>query len=174
MMPPELKEISGLALKPDGMLLTHDDTFARIFVIDPRTGIVTKRFSFGDGLKGDFEGITIAGDDIYVIESKGKIYQFKEGANGATVPHTVLDTNLGKECEFEGIVYEPDSAWLVMPCKEPAGKKADDKLHVYRWRLDGPGLYPTDEGGIPALASHCGTRLAGFPDLRHHDRSGDT
>jgi uncharacterized protein YjiK len=138
LMPEALKEISGLALKSDGTLLAHDDNVGRIFVIDPKTGVLLKEFSLGKDVKGDFEGITTAGSDIYLLQSKGKIYQFREGANGATVPYNVSDTQLGHECEFEGIVYEPDSAWLVMPCKNASGKKMKDQLVIYRWRLEGP------------------------------------
>jgi uncharacterized protein YjiK len=137
LMPDQLREISGLALKADGTVLAHDDNVGRIFVIDPRTGVVLKEFSLGKDVKGDFEGITTAGSDIYLLQSKGKIYQFREGANGATVPYNVSDTQLGHECEFEGIVYEPDSAWLVMPCKDASGKKKKDELVIYRWRLEG-------------------------------------
>jgi uncharacterized protein YjiK len=137
LMPEALKEISGLALKSDGTLLAHDDNVGKIFVIDPKTGVVLKAFSLGKDVKGDFEGITTAGSDIYLLQSKGKIYQFREGANGATVPYNVSDTQLGHECEFEGIAYEPDSAWLVMPCKDASGKKMKNQLVIYRWRLQG-------------------------------------
>lgn len=137
LMPVELREISGLTLKADGTLLAHDDNVGKIFIIDPKTGVVLKEFSLGKDVKGDFEAITTAGSDIYLLQSKGKIYQFREGANGATVPYNVFDTKLGHECEFEGVVYEPDSAWLVMPCKNVAGKKNKDELVIYRWRLQG-------------------------------------
>jgi uncharacterized protein YjiK len=134
-MPEELKEISGLALTPDGRLLAHDDEFSRIFEIDPRKGVVIKSFMFGNGLRGDFEGITIAGDNIWVIKSNGKLYSFKEGENGTRVPYASFDTKLGKECEFEGIVYDPDSSWLVLPCKNPRGKGLDDEVVIYRWKI---------------------------------------
>src|SRR5215212_5748517 len=39
-VPPELREISGLALTDDGRVLAHDDEVARVYVIDPRAGIV--------------------------------------------------------------------------------------------------------------------------------------
>lgn len=134
-MPEELKEISGLALTPDGRLLAHDDEISRVYEIDPRKGIIIKSFLFGNGIKGDFEGITIAGDNIWVIKSNGELYTFKEGENGTKVPYTKFDTRLGKECEFEGIAYDPDSALLLMPCKNPRGKGLDDELVIYRWKI---------------------------------------
>lgn len=138
MMPPDLKEISGLALTADGRLLTHDDNVGRIFAIDPRSGIVLNQFTLGRGIEGDFEAITVAGSDIYLLDSNGTLYRFKEGAKDAKVPFTKQDLRLGKECEFESLAYEADSAWLLLPCKRTSKKSLQDKLVIYRWRLQGP------------------------------------
>jgi len=135
MMPPELREISGIALTADGRLLAHGDEVARIYVLNPRTGVVLKRFTVGSGPAGDFEGITVAGSDIYLLSSNGTLYQFQEGANEASVRYSTIDTHLGKECEFEGVAFEPDSAWLLLPCKRVSKKLPRGQLIIYRWRL---------------------------------------
>jgi uncharacterized protein YjiK len=70
-----------------------------------------------------------------MILSNGLIYKFREGANESTVPYTTIDTRLGKECEFEGVVYEPDSGRLVMPCKNVKLKYLDDEMVIYRWKI---------------------------------------
>ena len=145
-MPEELKEISGLALTPDGRLLAHDDEVSRIYQIDPRRGVIIKSFLFGNGLRGDFEGITVAGQDIWVIKSNGKLYRFREAENGQRVPYAEFDTRLGKECEFEGVAYDADSSWLVLPCKNARGKGLDDELVIYRWKIG-----TSDSAGITRL-----------------------
>ncbi|MEO5590141.1 MAG: hypothetical protein ABIS03_11190 [Gemmatimonadaceae bacterium] len=134
-MPAVLREISGLALTPDGRLLTHGDEIARIYEIDPRRGSVVKSFNVGKSVHGDFEGLTVAGSDLYLMMSKGVLLQFKEGADGQRVPFTTHDLKLGKECEFEGVAFEKDSAWLVLPCKEVHVKDLKDDIVLYRWRL---------------------------------------
>ena len=134
-MPQALAEISGLALTPDGRLLAHDDELARVYEIDPRKGVVLKSFMLGKGLKGDFEGITVVGQDLYMTLSNGHLYRFREGANNARVEYTTHDLRLSKECEFEGIAYERDSARLVMPCKNVKMKHLDDELVIYRWKV---------------------------------------
>lgn len=134
-MPAELREISGLALTSDGRLLAHDDELARIVEIDARRGLIKKSFMVGNGIRGDFEAITVAGQDIYLLLSNGVLYQFREGANGAHVPYRTYDLRLGKECEFEGVAYQKDSAWLVLPCKKSHKKHLDDELVIYRWRI---------------------------------------
>jgi uncharacterized protein YjiK len=134
-MPPALQEISGIALTADGRLFAHNDELARVFEIDPKRGVIKKSFMLGKGLNGDFEGITVVGQDLYMTLSNGLIYKFREGENESTVPYTTVDTRLGKECEFEGIVYEPDSARLVLPCKNVKLKNLDDQMVVYRWKI---------------------------------------
>jgi uncharacterized protein YjiK len=134
-MPPELREISGLTLTARGTVLTHDDNIARVYEVDPKTGILLKGFSLEGGLRGDFEAITVAGTDVYLLESKGKFYKFKEGADAAQVPYAVYDTKLGKECEFESLVYEADSTRLVMVCKKIRGKNAPHEILIYRFPM---------------------------------------
>jgi len=133
-LPPELREVSGLALTADGRLLAHDDEQGKVFVIDPRRGVLLKKFTLGDrGLRADFEGIATAQSDIYLLASNGTVYQFQEGADGAAVQYTQLDSRLGRECEFEGVAIDPDSAWILLPCKNVKMKGMRDQLVIYRW-----------------------------------------
>jgi uncharacterized protein YjiK len=131
-MPPELREISGLALTSRGTVLTHDDNVGRVYEIDPKTGILLKGFSLQGGVRGDFEAITIAGSDVYLMRSNGKILKFKEGPDASQVPYSIYDTGLGKECEFESMTYEPDSSRLVLVCKKFLQKQSSKELLIYR------------------------------------------
>jgi uncharacterized protein YjiK len=135
LMPPELNEISGLALTSRGTVLTHDDNVGRVYEIDPKTGILLKSFSLLDNPKGDFEAITIVGSDIYLMASNGKLYKFNEGADGQHVPYTIHDTGLGKQCEFESLTYEADSSRLVMVCKRFLDKNEPHAVLIYRLPL---------------------------------------
>ena len=107
---------------------------------------VAERFDVGRGIHGDFEAITTVGDDIWLLESNGKLYQFKRGKNNEHVKYKKTDTKLGKECEFEGLAYQPDSAWLVMPCKRAQKKSLKGHLLIYRLHLKGP-----EEGKVSEL-----------------------
>ena len=130
-MPYTLREISGLALTTRGTVLTHDDNVGRVSEIDPRTGILKKSFSLAGLQKGDFEAITIAGQDIYLMASNGKLFKFREGDDGEQVPYSIYDTGLGKECEFESLTYEPDSSRLLMACKRILDKNEGKELRIY-------------------------------------------
>ena len=131
-VPPELREISGLALEPNGFVLAHDDEVARIYEIDPKTGIILKRFTLAGLPHGDFEAIAMAGSDIYLLESNGKLYKFKQGPDASEVAYSTYDTRLGHECEFESLVFEADSSRLVLPCKKAKGKDVKHELVIYR------------------------------------------
>lgn len=137
-LPAELKEISGLAVTATGSLLAHNDEQGRVFVIDPKRGVVTKQFMLGKGdLRGDFEAIAVNGAEIFMLVSNGTIYRFREGSDGQSVPYNTIDTKLGRECEFEGLAIDAAEGLLLMPCKNVSKKGPRGQLVIYRWSLRG-------------------------------------
>ena len=136
LLPPELAEISGLALTPDGRLFAHNDETARITELDYRRGTVIKQFFVGKkDLRGDFEGLAYAEDRFFLLSSNGTLYEFREGAEGERVDYTAHDTHLGKECEFEGVAYDSTANALVLACKNVGAKQFKDMLVLYRYSL---------------------------------------
>jgi len=140
-LPQTLNEISGLALTPDGRLFAHPDERGIASEIDYRRGVVVKQFLLGRrGVQADFEGIAIAGDRMFLLSSNGKLYEFKEAANGAQAEFTIHDLELGKECEFEGLGFDQAINSLVLVCKHVGIKELKDHLVLYRWALgENPG-----------------------------------
>jgi uncharacterized protein YjiK len=137
-LPAPLREISGLALTKDGRLLAHGDEIGEIWEIDYRRGILDKHFFLGDkAVKGDFEGITVANDAVFLLSSSGKIYQFHEGANEAHVAYSMVETGLKSACEFEGIAFDPAINSLLLACKHVHDKSVHDAIVIYRWSLAG-------------------------------------
>lgn len=137
-LPQDLAEISGLALTADARLFAHGDEQGRISEIDYRRGVVIKRFMIGkQPVRADFEGITVATDVVFLLTSNGKLYEFREGANGERVPYTVHDTRLGRECEFEGVAFDPAINSLLLACKNVGRKSLREFLVIYRWKLRG-------------------------------------
>jgi uncharacterized protein YjiK len=151
LLPADLAEISGLAITSDGRLFTHNDETARISEIDYRKGTITKHFFVGEkNLHADFEGLAYAHDRFYMLASNGIIYEFPEGAQGERVDCTVHDTQLGKECEFEGIAYDSAANVFVLACKN-VGKKnvKDDELVLYRYTLGAEGEGQATQVAVP-------------------------
>lgn len=138
-LPIELAEVSGIALTADGRLVAHSDEMSRLAIIDYRTGTFVKRFKMGNRpVVADFEAITAVGADIYLLQSNGTIYQFREAADGEAAPFTVHETGLADQCEFEGIAHDAKLNVFLLACKQ-RGKKALDSLTIYRVRLGATG-----------------------------------
>ncbi|MHB8078098.1 MAG: hypothetical protein ACYDIE_02420 [Candidatus Krumholzibacteriia bacterium] len=150
LMPPDLAEISGLALTPDGRLFAHDDESAVITQLDFRRGTVVKKFFVGrHGLKGDFEGLTYARDRFFLLRSDGTLYEFREGEAGEGVDYTEHDTRLGKQCEFEGVAYDSTLNALILPCKQVGTRGLRKMLVIYRYSLDGTGKAGVSQFTVP-------------------------
>ena len=139
-LPYHYSEISALTLTPEGHLLAMGDENSEIWEIDYQRGVVTRRFTVGDpAIQADFEALVAANGRLYLMDSKGRIYQTTEGADGSRIGYDEFDPGLGKECEFEGISYDPDAGMLLLACKHVGKGAPDDALVVYRVPPDGAG-----------------------------------
>lgn len=132
-----LQEISGLAVTGDGRLFAHADERGVVVQVDGCRGTIEKSFALGSPpVRADFEGIAIAGERFFLITSAGRLYETREGANGATVPFTMLDTGFGKSCEVEGLAYEPADRVLLIGCKRSSHPALRGNVVVFRWSLE--------------------------------------
>lgn len=155
-MPEGLQEISGQALTSDGRMLVHGDEIGQVWEVDYRRGILVKSFTLGDDiLRDDFESIAVVGDDIFMLTSRGALYQLREAENGKRVPYSKTDTGLEKECEFEAMTYDPSIKSLIFVCKENLRKSLGDDVTIFRWNLTGAANTRLSKITIP-LASVVG------------------
>jgi uncharacterized protein YjiK len=136
-LPRALQEISGLAVTSDGRVFAHGDEHAVVVQVDPCSGKVVKAFSLGaPPVRGDFEGIAIIDQRFFLVTSRGLLYEFREGADGAVVRFNIYDTGFGRVCEIEGLAYEPGSRVLLIGCKQPVRREIRPTVTVLRWSLD--------------------------------------
>jgi uncharacterized protein YjiK len=149
-LPSQLREISGLALTPDGRLFGVDDEQAVIYQIDFTTGQLVKAFAVGKPvLRGDFEGIAYLNESLFLVTSNGVIFKVREGANGDRVAHEKIRTGLGKQCEIEGLAQDPVAGYLLLVCKK-VRKKADiSTLSVFIWRPGEDHVDPDERIELP-------------------------
>lgn len=137
-LPLGLREISGLAVAPDGRVLAHGDERGVVSQIHICDGTVEKSFSLGSPpVRDDFEGIAIADGRLFLITSAGRLYESREGANGAIVPYTALETGFGRSCEIEGLTWDPVSRTLVAGCKQALAAGRPGQITFLRWSVDG-------------------------------------
>ncbi len=128
-LPGRLVEISGLGLSADqASLFAVQDEEGTVFKIDKKDGSVKASFNFGK--KGDYEGIEVVGDKVYVVKSTGTIYEISDLGK---MRQNVVKYNsfLNKNNDVEGLCYNADGNELLLACK---GRPATGKsLHDFRY-----------------------------------------
>ena len=108
-------------------------------------------FTFGNpAVLGDFEGIAVSGNRIYLVTSDGVIYAGRIGASGEHVDFVTYATGLGRLCEIEGLAYDPADPSLLLACKEARSGQLQHRLAIYRWSIDRRELFPKPAVLIPA------------------------
>jgi uncharacterized protein YjiK len=132
----KLKELSGLAMSPDGRLFGHDDEKSVVYQINAKNGEIIKKFTLGEkAIKRDFEGIAIANEMFYLVTSSGEIYEFKEGDDKSNISFDIYKTKLSSKNDVEGLCYDPATNSLLLACKGHPGKNYKGSRAVYSFSL---------------------------------------
>lgn len=133
-LPRELEEISGLYYLDKNKLLTVEDETATVYEFDLNERKVSNKIDFGG--EGDFEGVEVVDNLVYVIRSDGTLFSFSyTGENSAEANAT--ETGLGEENNAEGLGFNPESGHLLIALKDEGGIegiKAEGKA-VYQYNL---------------------------------------
>jgi len=111
----ELLEISGLTLvKNETKIAAVQDEQGVVFILNKTTGKIEKEIPFH--AKGDYEGLEMVGKDLFVVKSKGDIYQIRNlGADDQKVK--IHETFLNKTANVEGLGYDAATNQLLLACK---------------------------------------------------------
>jgi uncharacterized protein YjiK len=140
-LPDRLQEVSGLVM--DGSrLLAHDDERAVVYDIDPATSRIVRQFTLnrrgamGAAERGDFEGIAIAGDRLYLTTSDGRLLEVERWRTGVAVPFTEHRTGVGERCEVEGLAYDSTKRELLFACKATRPLERPNVLTILRWSIE--------------------------------------
>ncbi len=160
-LPSRLREISGLAMTPEQRLLAMDDEKAIVYQIDYLNGRFVKAFAFGKPvLRGDFEGLAVVGDTVYLLTSTGVLYSAVEGDDGDRVDYEIFDTGLEEQCEFEGLARDRSGANLLLLCKAVLDSANIDALSVFPWNLKDREVVYDQRIELPlaAISSRLGVR----------------
>lgn len=75
-LPPILHEISGLAIIDSSSIACVQDEDGILFIYNIKKHKITQQHTFG--LKGDYEGITLVNDVLYVLRSDGVLFEIKD------------------------------------------------------------------------------------------------
>jgi uncharacterized protein YjiK len=118
-LPYILEEISGLAMTEDGQyLVAVQDEDGLVFFIERQTGEVARQFEFWK--KGDYEGVEVIGDTIYVVRSNGTLYEIVRGGEPDQAMERYKLALTGKN-DVEGLTYDRANRRLLLACKGEPG-----------------------------------------------------
>ena len=133
-----LMEISGITFTNDNRLYAHGDEYGDIFDLNPENGKLIKMFSLGDikVIKGDFEDIAFVNDRFFMVESKGKLYEFTDAPSGVFIEYKTYKTPLTTVNNVEGLCYDPETNSLLLACKDSGGEELGKDKAVYSFSLE--------------------------------------
>ncbi len=139
-MPLILEEISGLAITQDEQhLVAIQDENGLVFYIDRQSGEIAKQFEFWKD--GDYEGVEMVGDTVYVARSNGTLYEIVRGGEpDQSVERYKLA--IDRENDVEGLAYDRANRRLLLACKGAAGEGEayQGMKGVYAFDLDSKTL----------------------------------
>lgn len=120
----ELNEVSGLSMSADGQqVVAIQDEAGILFFINPQNGRVERRQSFWK--EGDYEGVEIVGDRIFVTKNSGTLYEIQQGEHSDN-----LRKHKGRfddSYDVEGLCYDSKRNKLLMACKAKGHLNEDER-----------------------------------------------
>lgn len=138
-LPDELKEISGLTVLDERHLGAVQDEEGTLYVLDFETGSIAALMSFGP--PGDYEGVALANGRLFTLRADGMLVEVEgwEGGDTRTREH---DTDLGRDCDAEGLGFDESGGRLLIACKEEGKDGLGDRRAVYAFDLATGSLSP--------------------------------
>lgn len=128
-MPQNLKEISGLSFYKENLLACVNDEKGTVFIYDLDSQEVVETIDIGKN--GDYEGIEVVGNEVFIMKSNGKIKGFRI-SDGSERKIDCSDKDVK---EYEGLSYHPQTRSLLLVTKEKE-KGKNDKKTIYSYSLN--------------------------------------
>jgi uncharacterized protein YjiK len=139
-LPIALREVSGLNVADNDNLACVQDEEGSIFIYSLAKEEIQERIPFAG--KGDFEELSIVGDDAYVLESNGNIFLVPDYRGNGTAQVKKLETSLTKANNAEGMCYDKKNNRLLIACKGKGEEKEHNKKAIYAFDLSTHKLSP--------------------------------
>src|SRR5690554_2724687 len=124
-LPSILREISGHTLAAANTVLCVQDELGGVFEYDLLTDEIKNIYRFTD--VGDFEGITLKGDEVYVLRSDGMIFHFNY-KNRKSIQTVMLSINA---MNFESLTYDKSSDKFLVVSKDAVINTPESTRIVY-------------------------------------------
>lgn len=129
-LPEELKEISGISVDENGNIFAVQDENGLVFKIQ---GAQIEKTNFRKD--GDYEGIEIVGEQVYVTKSSGTVYKISNLGKPEQIREDFNDF-LDDANDVEGLGYDKPSNCLLLVCKGHGEGTDDGTRAVYKFDLE--------------------------------------
>lgn len=114
-LPDELKEVSGVIFKDSVNVLAVEDEDGLIYQYNLRDKKIVSKTRFAG--EGDYEDLTIVGNDVYVVNSAGDLFRIRNFLTGKNISIFKLLTPLKKKNDVEGLCYDQQKGRLLLAAK---------------------------------------------------------
>lgn len=116
-LPNNLMEISGIAFVEKNRIACVQDEEGTIFIFNTSSSKIEREIPFGKN--GDYEGISIVGNNIYVLRSDGTLFEIEDFQTTSTEPKVnEYDTEINEDVNLEGLCYDKSQNRLLLVMKE--------------------------------------------------------
>ena len=123
LLPPILHEISGLAIIDSTSIACIQDEDGILFIYNIKSHKITQQHTFG--LKGDYEGIALVNDLLYVLRSDGILFEIKNYQSKKLKVKT-YSTRV-PAINNEGLCYDATNQQLLIGAKGKINKDPSNK-----------------------------------------------
>jgi len=123
-LPPILHEISGLKIIDSTSIACVQDEDGILFIYNIKSHKITQQHTFG--LKGDYEGITLVNDVLYVLRSDGVLFEIKDYLSKKLKVKT-YSTRV-PAINNEGLCYDAKNNRLLIGAKGKINKDPSKKM----------------------------------------------
>lgn len=132
-LPPSLNEISGITILNNNEIACVQDELGIVYIYDLKDGKISKEYK--TGLVGDYEGIAIVGNTIYLLRSDGVLIEYPD-FRSPNMKIKEYFLNL-PSVNNEGLCYDMKNYRLLIAAKVKPGKNKLDKdiRHIYSFDL---------------------------------------
>ncbi|MEA5403708.1 SdiA-regulated domain-containing protein [Arcicella sp. DC2W] len=133
-LPSSLQEISGLSFYKNNQLACINDEEGKVFIFDFVKKEILQTIPFGK--KGDYEGVEVIGNEVFILKSNGIIKSFKIGE----AFEREIDCSDPDVIEYEGLGYDPKTGNLLLAAKQRV-KDVDNKKMIYAYDFNRKVLF---------------------------------
>lgn len=133
-LPAILLEISDITTMNDSVIACVQDELGILFLYNINSRVIVLQDSFY--VNGDYEGITKVKDNIYVLQSDGKLIEINKPLSGH--PQINIYTTGIPAKNNEGLCYNEVTNQLLIASKSKSGKGSElkDKRMIYAFDLN--------------------------------------